>query len=54
MTSPQGAADPGAPATVVRKRLVPGAVPHGDVTRWPSAFRSPSYDYGASGPCPSY
>lgn len=46
--------DPDAPATVVRKRLVPGAVPHGDVARWPGAFRSPGYDYGAPVPCPSY
>jgi len=46
--------DPAAPATVVRKQLVPGAVPHGDVARWPGAFRSPGYDYGAPVLCPSY
>ncbi len=51
---PNPDAGEGGPATVVRKVAVPGAVPHGDVARWPGPFRPDDYDYGKPIPCPSY
>jgi hypothetical protein len=44
----------GQPKTIVRKVRVPGAVAHGDVARWPHAFRPADYDLGEPIPCPSY
>ena len=42
------------PKTLVRKRPVPGAVPHADVARWPQAFRPEDYDWGYPIDCPAY
>lgn len=45
----------GVPKTLVRKEQVKGSVPHGDVARWPHAFRPRGYGAGDSPiECPSY
>ena len=44
-----------APKTVVRKRRVEGDTQHGDVARWPHAFRAAGHDWGEPvTDCPSY
>lgn len=42
------------PKTLVRKRGTGHAVTHGDVARWPQAFRPGDYDWGTPIPCPTY
>jgi len=54
LPNPAYEADNGQPRTIVRKQRVPGAVRHGDVARWPQAFRPESYDWGEPIDCPSY
>ena len=44
----------GKPRTLVRKVPVPGAIPHGDIARWPYSFRPADYDLGERIPCPTY
>ena len=51
---PNPHAGEGRPATVVRKVRADNAVPHGDVARWPSAFRPEGYDFGEVLYCPTY
>lgn len=43
-----------APKTLVRKQNSADAVQHGDVARWPQAFRPADYDWGPPIPCPTY
>jgi hypothetical protein len=52
--NPAWAEGNGEPLTLVRKRPVTDAVPHGDVARWPQSFRPEGYDWGEPVPCPSY
>ncbi|MPZ26507.1 MAG: hypothetical protein GEV12_08620 [Micromonosporaceae bacterium] len=42
------------PRTLVRKVRNPDSTVHGDVARWPSAFRPDGYDWGEPICCPSY
>lgn len=53
---PNPAYEPGSaePKTLVRKELVTGAIQHGDVARWPQAFRPEGYDWGRPIECPPY
>jgi hypothetical protein len=37
-----------------RKRTVAGAVKHGDVARWPNAFRPEGWNHGGPVHCPTY
>jgi hypothetical protein len=41
-------------ATCVRKVRVADALKHGDVARWPGAFRPADWDRGEPVPCPTY
>ena len=44
----------GQPKTLVRKQGTGHAVTHGDVARWPQAFRPSDYNWGLAIPCPTY
>jgi hypothetical protein len=52
---PNPAYEPGGnqPKTLVRKQHVDTVVQHGDVARWPQAFRPDDYDWGTPIPCPT-
>jgi hypothetical protein len=52
--NPAYVAGNGQPKSIVRKRDTGHAIAHGDVARWPQAFRPDDHDWGTAIPCPTY